>query len=111
MIEETAQQQHNSAENIRQWRFPKGVSGNPKGRPVGTISPIKRIKEIFRENPNKFDKWIVDYMEDKSNRKHVVEMIDGKPAQAVDITSKGEQLPTPILNVQTNNNTTEDTGN
>lgn len=93
-------------ERLKPWRFPKGKSGNPKGRP---LSPVTRIKEIWRENPELFDQWVTEYMEDKQNRKHVVEMIEGKPKQNVD--SKVEiTLPKPIvpLDVPRNNSNEED---
>lgn len=92
VIEETGEKQASPADRIRKWRFPKGVSGNPNGRP---ISPTRRIKQIFRENPEEFDAWIVDYMEDKQNRKHVVEMIDGKPKQKTDVTTDGKPITEP----------------
>lgn len=74
----TTTEQPNKADRLKKYRWPKGVSGNPNGRP---ISPIKRIKEMFKENPDQFDEWLEEYLEDKQNRKHVVEMLDGKPKQ------------------------------
>lgn len=59
--------------------FPKGVSGNPLGRPVGSVSPIGRVKQIFEEHPEEFESFIRGYLKDPSNRKHIVEMIDGGP--------------------------------
>jgi uncharacterized protein YeaO (DUF488 family) len=76
--------------------FPKGVSGNPAGRPKGSISPIARVKQIFEEKPEQFEAFITEYITDPANRKHIVEMIDGKPLQNTDITSNGESI-TPIL--------------
>lgn len=70
------------------------ASLNPDGRPEGSISPITRVKQIFQENPEKFKEFIENYIEDPANRKHIVEMIDGKPKQ--DVTSAGEALQ-PIL--------------
>ena len=64
--------------------FKKGKSGNPAGRPKDSISAISRVKKIFRDNPKEFDKFINDYIKDPSNRKHIVEMIDGKPKQSVE---------------------------
>jgi hypothetical protein len=69
---------------------------NPDGRPEGSVSPITRVKQIFAENPDKFKEFIESYIEDPANRKHIVEMIDGKPKQDTDITTNGQAL-TPLL--------------
>lgn len=74
-------------------KFVKGTAPGP-GRPPGSISAITRVKQIFEENPDKFQEFIESYIEDPGNRKHIVEMIDGKPKQ--DVTSAGEALQ-PIL--------------
>jgi len=63
-------------------RFIKGWEGGP-GRPKGSISPIARLKQMFEEDPQKFEKFVKDYGDDPANRKHVVEMIDGKPKQTI----------------------------
>ena len=77
-------------------RFKPGFTGNPLGKPEGTISPIQRVKQIFREDPERFAEFLEGYIKDANNRKHIVEMIDGKPMQKTDVTSNGESL-TPIL--------------
>lgn len=64
---------------------PGSPSLNPKGRPEGSISPITRVKQIFNENPDKFNEFIEEYIKDPGNRKHIVEMIDGKPKQDVNL--------------------------
>lgn len=65
------------------------VKGDPRinyaGRPKGSISPITRVKQIFEEDPDKFSEFIDGYIKDPQNRKHVVEMLDGKPKQALDL--------------------------
>jgi len=78
----------------------KGESGNPAGKPVGAYSPITRIKQIFKENPEVFDQFVLAYMKDEKNRKHVVEMLDGKPDQKIQgdievnhyVITEGEQV-------------------
>lgn len=88
-----------NAEHLKQWRWPKGVSGNPNGRPKGSISPRDKIRQVFEENEELFEDWLIEYISDPRNRKHVVELLDGKPHQSVDLTTAGKELPQPILNV------------
>lgn len=74
-----------TVKNSKPWQFQKGDDPrrNLEGRPEGSISPITRLKQIFKENPEKFEKFVQDYGEDPMNRKHIVEMIDGKPKQTL----------------------------
>lgn len=77
--------------------FKPGQSGNPAGRPKGSLSVIGRLKQIWEEDPEDFERFVRDYRTDPNNRKHITEMLDGKPQQ--DITSGGEKLiPSPIYN-------------
>lgn len=57
----------------------KGQSGNPAGRPKGSISVIGNIKQMFENNPEQFQEFINKYLKDPRNRQHIVEMIDGRP--------------------------------
>lgn len=79
-------------EHLKEYQWKKGESGNPNGRPPGAISVIKRVREKFADNPEAFEAFIAEYIEDPANRKHVVEMLDGKPQQKTDITSGGDKI-------------------
>jgi hypothetical protein len=77
-------------------KFKKGYSGNPAGRPEGSISVISALKKRYREDPKKFNDFIERYEANPNNEKHVTEMIDGKPNQTaqVEITT-----PVPLMNL------------
>lgn len=70
----------------------KGVILNPAGRPKGSISPITKIKQIFEEKPEVFQEFVTEYMADPANRKHLVEMLDGKPRQNIGLDGGAEGL-------------------
>lgn len=77
-------------------KFKPGFSGNPNGRPPGTLSAMGRLKQLYAENPDKFDAFVLRYADNEANDRHQVEMLDGKPMQSTDITTKGEAI-TPLL--------------
>lgn len=74
--------------------FQKGYDPkrNYEGRPKGSISPISRIRQIFNENPERFEAFLESYLTDEKNHKHIVEMLDGKPFQRTDVTSGGDKI-------------------
>lgn len=84
-------------------QFLPGVSGNPAGKPLGTISIVAKIKAKFNENPEYFDEWVAKLMEDAGNRRAIMEQIDGKPAQAVDVTSQGKALTINLVSFDDSN--------
>jgi hypothetical protein len=58
--------------------FAVGNPGGP-GRPPGSVSIVAKIKQKFLEDPEYFEEWVSKLMEDPSNRKAILEQIDGKP--------------------------------
>jgi len=79
-------QRNKGHDNILPYMWEKGTSGNPKGRPKGSISPRDTIRKMFEANPTTFEDFLTKYLDDPNNRKHLVEMLDGKPTQSIDTT-------------------------
>lgn len=88
--------------------FPPGVSGNPSGRPVGSVSIVEAIKRKLLECPLGEDKKtymevFVEKVFEKANKdgdvsmmKDIINRIDGMPSQNIDHTSKGEKIESTI---------------
>lgn len=83
--------------------FQKGVSGNPNGRPKGTVSIVTALKRKLEEVPPGKEKTYLEYFIEQVMKKTVVEgdvammrdvinRIDGMPIQSIDHTSGGEKL-------------------
>ena len=65
--------------------FMPGQSGNPNGRPKGTFSLKNLIIKRLEENPDQREKIINDLIEKEQGL--LLQMIDGKPKQSVDMKS------------------------
>ena len=68
--------------------FKPGQSGNPAGRPKGSLSIMGRIKQIWEEDPNRFEDYVEDILEDKMLRKELIQQIDGKPKESIELGGK-----------------------
>jgi hypothetical protein len=53
---------------------------------------VAKIKRKFHENPEYFDEWVDKLLEDGANRRAIMEQLDGKPQQKVDVTTNGKDL-------------------
>lgn len=69
--------------------FKKGQSGNPKGKPKGSISIKARILQRLKKNPDEL-KEIVEYFI-KHNRELMWQMLEGRPKQQVDLEAQIEE--------------------
>jgi hypothetical protein len=78
-------------------RFPKGISGNPKGRKPRNDE--EDVKALFRRAVSKTDQmeiieravYLAKRGDDRA-RKFIFEYLYGPPKQDIDITSGGESL-------------------
>ena len=92
-LEEDSQERPDISGGSRDYlgRFKKGFSGNPAGKPKGTVSPMTWIKSYFGDNPEDFDTFMMDYISDRRNERHIVEMIEGRPAQRINLDAELSQ--------------------
>ena len=65
--------------------FKPGVSGNPAGRPKGSISITTKIKQYFEKNPEEFEQLCKEYRNNKDYRKLLWAYLDGQPKASLDI--------------------------
>jgi len=63
--------------------FPPGVSGNPAGRPKGSISIKSEIKKRLEEHPEELKEIVEHFI--KKNRELMWQMIEGRPQQQIDL--------------------------
>ena len=82
--------------------FKKGQSGNPGGRPKGSISLTTILREKLSEGDGERAKQLVEELllraGEKSDplMKEILDRTEGKVPQATDITSNGESIQ-PVL--------------
>ena len=85
--EDNAEKQQESSKRVVGRPFPPGVSGNPAGRPKGrTIR--EEIRQYLEDNPDKRDEFIVELI--KKYKPLTWQMLEGSPAQQVNLGNAGE---------------------
>ena len=85
--------------------FQKGVSGNPNGRPKGSISIKDKIRQHLEAHPEEVEEIVQHFV--KENRELMWQMLEGRPDVKTDVTSGGETIK-PILVEFLNGNRTEE---
>lgn len=101
-MEDSAEQSNN-----RPWLFKKGQSGNPSGRRKGSKSLKTYAKEMIERMTDEERQLYLEGLP----KQFIWEMAEGKAQSNTDVTSGGEKLPQPLINInalQPNNSTKED---
>ena len=90
----SVKKQLRSVEQLKPYQFKKGQSGNPKGKPKGTISITSRIKVELQKHAKGSDKSYLDILierilykalqeGDKDMIKAIWSYVDGLPRQDI----------------------------
>lgn len=69
--------------------LPGQHSLNPNGRPKG-ISIKDRVRNWLEDHPDDMGAFVEHFV--KTNRDLAWQMLEGKPSQSTDVTSKGEKI-------------------
>jgi len=95
-MENTAEQVDNRIEALKPYQFKKGQSGNPSGRPKGSVSLKTWAKNMLQTMT---DEERLDFL-NGLDKKTVWEMAEGKPEAKTDVTSGGKPLiiPSELIN-------------
>jgi hypothetical protein len=97
-------------DDIKDFQFEKGKSGNPKGKPKGIRNRSTILKELLDLNDNELKMHMAQIKKaiessDTSAYNAVLDSAYGKPQQQTDITTNGESIKeniTPISFVKSN---------
>lgn len=97
------EQSDNRAAHLKPWQFKKGQSGNPGGRPKGSVSLKTRARNMLESMT---DEEAQEFFEGL-DKKTIWEMAEGKAEAKTEMTI---EAPKPLinLNVQRDNSNTED---
>jgi hypothetical protein len=74
-------------------RFLPGVSGNPNGRPEGSVSIMTKIRQKFQEDPELFDAYVAEVLADPKLRTEIIRQLDGAPRQNIGLDGGADGEP------------------
>ena len=71
------------ADHLKPYRWKKGQSGNPEGRPTGSISIVERLKAYLRRHPEEIEAIVLALVKEGrlgnlAATKEMLDRIDGK---------------------------------
>lgn len=101
-MEDTKEQSDNNRERnywLKPYQFKKGQSGNPHGRPVGTVSMKEYAKKMLASMN---DEERQEFMNGLS-KDIIWEMAEGKAQNNSDITSAGQPISVNLIKYEDNN--------
>ena len=93
-MEEDLQRENNDRvpKNLQPHVYKKGQSGNPNGRPKGSISLKQYAKRMLEQmTPEEREEYMEGLPKD-----FIWQMAEGKPDSKTDVTTNGESI-TPVL--------------
>jgi len=109
--QETKKPDTTEKEQKKDTKFQPGVSGNPAGRPVGSVSIIAEAKRVLRNDPERLKEIVEDLLDNKKLRLELIRQIDGMPKQSHEVSGEIKApLTTIIINPvkkQKSNDTSE----
>lgn len=73
---------------LKDYAFKPGVSGNPAGRPKGSVSIKDSIRKFLEDNPEEFEKLCKYYLTNDKHKDLLWKMLDGMPKQGIDLETK-----------------------
>lgn len=85
-MDETASKQHEK-EWLKPFRYQKGHSGNPDGRPKGSISIKQKVREYLDEHPYAYEEFIKGVITTRKNQLETWKMLEGAPKATAEITA------------------------
>lgn len=89
------EQPRNKAAHLAPHRFQPGQSGNPSGRPKGSVSLQEKLRKYLNEHPEKADQIIENWVQQAAapafgfqHLKEALERVDGKVSEKLQVDAE-----------------------